>query len=455
MNSVFSGVRRVMRQAAPALLLLGVLLPGATASAKPALLEVEAGTHQLIRESGGVQRVAIGEPSIADVNVINGREILVSGRKIGLTSLLVWPRGASQPREYRVRVVAVRDPSRPPSLDPELAQARIETGTSLEGRLPNLLAHRRARLAATPPAEGKPADRSEVLEDTQVMTEIRIAEVSRSIDQQFGFNLFRAAGNTVGGIGSPGAVGSVSADPATRAITLTGSSGFVPLQNAFNLVYGQRSNGLLGVLSLLEGRGLARVLAEPSLTAQSGQTASFLAGGEFPVPISQGTSGSVTVQYKEFGVRLSLTPTVLSRNRISLKVAPEVSDLDFSTGIQIGGVAVPSLTVRRTDTTVELGDGETFVISGLVSRTLLANVNKVPWLGNIPILGAFFRSTSNARDEKELIMVVTPRLVRPLARQARLPELPGANYDDYSPGFSQLFFEEQGAFNEAQFGFSR
>jgi pilus assembly protein CpaC len=189
----------------------------------------------------------------------------------------------------------------------------------------------------------------------------------------------------------------------------------------------------------------------------SGQTASFLAGGEFPIPVAQGaqTNASITIEYKEFGVRLSLTPTVLSKDRIALKVAPEVSELDFSQSIQLSGVTLPSLRVRRTDTSIELGDGESFVISGLVSNNLLANVDKVPWLGDVPILGAFFKSASSRREEKELIMVVTPHLVKPLAREAQLPTIPGEQYDRYRPGFAGFTMEETGDFNTDAYGFTK
>src|SRR6185295_1696247 len=147
-------------------------------------------------------------------------------------------------------------------------------------------------------------------------------------------------------------------------------------------------------------RGLVHVLAEPSLVAMSGQTASFLAGGEFPVPVQQGSgggagtgsNGGITIEFKEFGVRLQLTPTVLANDRIVLRVAPEVSELNFNAAITTGGVQVPALTVRRTETTVELGDGDSFLISGLVSKNSIANVDKIPCLGSLPIIGAFFRS---------------------------------------------------------------
>jgi pilus assembly protein CpaC len=316
-----------------------------------------------------------------------------------------------------------------------------------------------------------------------VLTEIKIAEVSRSTLQQFGFNVFKNVGNTLGGIAAPGSLTGVQypSYPYTNpsSIVATGNNGqnntvanpvggqatgvfgtqgsLVPLQNAFNLVFGNPVKGLLGVLSILEEKGLARTLAEPSLTAMSGQTASFLAGGEFPVPVSQGAAagGSVTIQYKEFGVRLSLTPTVLARDRIALKVAPEVSDLNFAAGIQVGGVSVPALNVRRTDTSIELGDGESFVISGLVSDSLLNNVDKVPWLGDLPIIGAFFRSSRLNREEKELVMVVTPHLVRPLAKGVPLPQLPGAKYGKYRPGATAFILFENGDYDSTPFGYSK
>ena len=218
---------------------------------------------------------------------------------------------------------------------------------------------------------------------------------------------------------------------------------------------------LAAALSVLESEGLARTLAEPSLTAMSGQTASFLAGGEFPFPTVQNGGGSgnnsITIVFKEFGIRLNLTPTVLARNRIALKVAPEVSQLDYTNGISINGITIPGLDVRRTDTMVELGDGETFVLSGLISNDLVNNVSKIPWLGDVPVLGAFFRNTSINRTDRELIMVVTPHLIRPIAKGSPLPELPGASLDQYRPSFAHTMFMETGDFGQPKSdqGYSR
>ncbi|HSW12401.1 MAG TPA: type II and III secretion system protein family protein [Solimonas sp.] len=430
------------------------LLPAAAAGtdASAGWVEVEQGFHKIIRDNRRVLRVATGDPAVADVTVGGLHDVLVNGKKLGITSLTIWPAGAA-PREFRVRVVPAKYPRTAASkADPELGSAQINPGQGLEGRLPNLAAHRRAKLAALPPKEGAVADSSDVVLGTQVQTSVKIAELSRSTAQRFGLNLFKSSNNTVAGIGAPGSLAGI--DGANGGITLESSSGFQAFRDAYGIVFGNPRDGLVGLLNVLEGKGLARVLAEPTLLATSGQTASYLVGGEFPIPVVQGgsQSNSVTVEYKEFGVRLSLTPTVLSRDRIALKVAPEVSDIDFSAGIQTGGVTVPALRVRRTETSIELGDGESFVISGLVSNTLRRNIDKVPWLGQLPILGAFFRATQLDQEERELIMVVTPHLVRPLAREAKLPPLPGAKYGNYRPSAGQLVFEETG---DSDVGFSK
>lgn len=457
-----------MKSLLPSLLIALACACGIAQAAVPddRVIAVEAGVHKLLRQPQAVSRVAIGDPAVAEVTVINRREVLITGKKNGVTSLLIWPKSGTgdAPTEYRLKVGPVQDPLKVKVTDPDLAQLRSDTAEGLSGSVPTLLAHRRAKIeaqsqaqaAAGSTAAAKVADRSSIDLETQVMTEVKIVEVKRSTLQAYGLNVLKNTGNTTAGLTTPG---SLTAN--TRVAGVGANAGLLgnvasPISNAFNLVIGNPRDGILGVLSFLEQKGLARTYAEPTLTAMSGQTASFLAGGEFPVPVSQGgTTGGITIQYREFGIRLSLTPTVLSRDRIGLKVAPEVSDLDFSAGITTAGVTVPALTVRRTDTTVELGDGESFVISGLVSNSLINNANKVPWLADIPILGAFFKNINVNRTEKELVMVVTPRLVRPLARGGARPPLPGAATDNYRPGFGQLVFEETGKFDQSTFGFSK
>lgn len=409
------------------------------------VLVVERGTHRFFRELGVVARVAVGDPAIADVNLVNRQEMLIAGKSLGMTSLMVWRDVRGQPTMYRVSVVPPRDPNAAAApADPEFRDALISPGQGLSGKLPNLTAHRRAQQQAKAGAEAAVADTSQIELETQVLTEVKIADVSRRSAQQFGFNFGKIGGsgavpNTEIGFSPPGSAPSLA----------TLANPVVPLGEAFNLLVGDPSRRISGVLSMLERKGLAQVLAEPSLLATSGQTASYLVGGEFPVPVSQGgaAAGGISIQFREFGVRLSLTPTVLSRDRISLKVAPEVSDLDFSNAVQIGGVLTPGLRVRRTDTTIELGDGESFVISGLISSSTEDNIDKVPFLGDIPILGAFFRSSRVGREARELIMVVTPHLVRPLARQAQLPMLPGERERRRNPSAAETLFFETGDFS--------
>ncbi|MGJ8668527.1 MAG: type II and III secretion system protein family protein [Oceanococcus sp.] len=429
-----------------------LLVLAATAFAKvdpKDVVIVEQGTHELLRERLSVTRVAVGDESIANVNVINRHELLITGKSKGVTSLLVWYKELKQTRAYRVVVKDIENPLQQGAKpDTALQAARIKEG-DLAGELPSLGAHSRALHQAGDGA----IDASVLPIGTQVLTEIKIAELSRNTLKQYGLN-FLFQGNDGGvGVFKPGSVGGVGdSSQQASASGIENAFGILPLSNAFNIVFSKVSESLVGALSMLENQGLVRVLAQPSLVAMTGQTATFLAGGEFPIPVSQGGSGGISIEYKEFGVRLSLTPTVLASNRIALKVAPEVSELDFSSGVQIGGTSVPALTVRRTDTMVELGDGESFVISGLISRSMMANVDKVPFIGSVPILGAFFKSSRYDREERELVMVVTPHLVKPLKAGAKTPALPGAEYDSYKPNSADLIFLESGQFKT---GYSR
>lgn len=415
-------------------------------------LTIDVGTQQLLRQKAPIRRVAVADPAVADVSVISSRELLLAGKSAGVTSLIVWTRDAkAAPQRYRLQVAS----------------------RSISGSTSDLLSHRDAVLAAGTTSGSTAAgggdnggaqaqtvaDHTMVAVDTQVMSQVKIVDISRTALQEFGINFGHMTPNGAMGLYTPGSASTVGNSTSPVGIEshggfiqngiITSATGFVPIANAFNFLYA--SNSYLGAISVLEQKGLARTLAEPSLTAMSGQTASFLAGGEFPFPtVQNGGSGnnSITIIFKEFGIRLNLTPTVLARNRIALKVAPEVSELDYTNGVSINGITVPGLDVRRTDTMVELGDGESFVISGLVSNTLKNQVDKVPWLGDVPVLGAFFRNTSINRNERELIMVVTPHLVRPMGKDAPLPELPGAAYDQYRPSFAHTMFMENGKFGQ-------
>jgi pilus assembly protein CpaC len=399
-------------------LALGVTLgAGMALGVHAETLHVPAGEQRVVGAPAAISNVAIGDPDIANVSAIDSRQVLVTGKAQGVTSLYVWTRGQRTPASYEVIV-----------------------GSSVP--------HADAKLA-TDEAGAAPA--------AQVQADVKVVEVSRRALKQVGLLFAKNTGSSAIAIAPPGSFNGV--EGGSGSLTFLSDTGFLPLSDAYTLLHGNPENGWFGVLNALEASGFAYTLAEPSLVALSGQSASFIAGGEFPVPVLQNTGGGggssgITVEFKQFGVRLTLTPTVLDARRIMLKVAPEVSELDFSAGITASGVTVPALRVRRTDTSIQLGDGESFVISGLISQSSLSSVDKIPFLGDLPILGAFFRSTRFDREDKELVMLVTPHLVQPIARDATLPTPPGERYRQYNPSFAQLYFNERGTFGASGGGFS-
>lgn len=261
-----------------------------------------------------------------------------------------------------------------------------------------------------------------------VAVDVQFAAVSSTTLKALGFSFAKLTGDLQGAIITPSALSGYSFGGAGGgAVTNNGGSftttNSAPIQSAFNLFLSAPNRGIGAVLSALSSNGLSQLLAQPTLLVRSGEQASFLAGGEFPVPVPQATGGSgntISIQYKEFGVRLSVTPYVLSENNIVLKLAPEVSELDYNNGVQLQGYTVPGIRRRSTETTVELGSGQSFVIAGLNYSNSTINKDKVPFLGDLPVLGAFFKRQQNQKERQELIIVATPRLVEPEAIRPQL-----------------------------------
>lgn len=258
----------------------------------------------------------------------------------------------------------------------------------------------------------------------QVNLQVRISEVNRSLVREIGGNLLsrdNSGGQFLFGAFRGRNIGTISApDPTTGAVTVSPTA----LIDKTTLTAAGRLFGvdLLGALDMGERTGMVATLAQPNLTTVSGETADFLAGGEFPIPVPNPMTGNITIEYRKFGVSLAYTPTVLSNGRISLRVRPEVSELSTEGAIRINGFEIPALSVRRTETTVELGSGESFMIAGLMSNRSVGAVDATPGLGQIPILGSLFRSDQFRRGDSELVIVVTPYLVRPVnADQIVLP----------------------------------
>lgn len=368
----------------------------AAAAAGQDLIRVGAGQHYSYASSSPVKRVAVGDADIADVSILSRNEMLVQGKKPGLTSLLVWEhRYGGKPKTFQLQV----DPVVPV----------VDSGEK------------------APPTG-------------QVQVDVQIVELSRKVLKEFGINLLNSTSQFTVGLFTPSSLRGVTASIG-NPISVDAAT---PFADAFHLVSGSGNRGQVRLLALLEENGLAHTLARPSLVATSGQTASFMAGGEFPIPISQ-SLGQVTITYKPYGIRLNLTPTVFSKGRIAIKLAPEVSELDFINTVNTGTVAVPGVLIRRAETTIELGDGESFIIGGLVSRNMVDNVDKAPVLGDIPILGAFFKSTRFSRQDKELVIIATPHLVKPVAANTPLP-LPGAEYENYDPSWMRVLMYQKEPF---------
>ena len=384
------------------------------ASGRAALqLRIDAGTQKELLIGKGIERMAIADETVAGVALTRqspnspAARLIVTGKAAGRTTLMIWEKGQANAIVYALEV-----------------RRRAST---LNGSLNSMEAHQEARDAAMSAGGEKSAliDRSVVnVRSNTVQVEVKIVEFNRSVLKQAGLNIFSTRANSNGfsfGVFTPSSLRSASFAPG-GAISGEYNN---PLAQAFSLLFNFGKAGIGLNVGFLEGNGMARVLAEPTLVALSGQSASFLAGGELPVPAPQGL-GTTSIEYKPFGIGLTLTPTVLSNDRIVLKVAPEASDLDYTNSLSIGGVAVPAISTRRADTTVELGDGESFIIGGLVSRTTTSNADKVPLLGDIPVLGAFFKQNKYQMSEKELVILVTPHLVKPIARGTDLgPYLPG------------------------------
>jgi pilus assembly protein CpaC len=417
-------------------------------------MALEAGQNRLLVLSDEIGRISVADPGVADLKVITPTQVLLTAKGVGSTDLTLWTR-ANDPLVIALRVTRNLEGLRKqlkelfPGENVAISSAGdlvVLTGEVSDVRMPERIAEV-ARLHSD-----KVANLVKVSGDQQVQLEVRFAEVSREGLRQIGVNLFHMSrdGERVGGaVGPPTFPGDFLNTLNPPYIPGTGPRGrsvpgyqppdvphpqFARTFNFFVSVFDRYP--FSAILSLLEGRGLAKVLAEPTLVTLTGQEARFLAGGEIPIPLSS-TFGGVQVEWKKFGILLRFTPTVIAGSTVNLRLAAEVSDLDQNLAVTIAGTTIPGLSSRQAETTVRLGDGQSFAIAGLLSEQVRSQIDKVPLLGEIPILGALFRSTSFQRNETELLVVVTARMVEPLAPH-QVPPLP-TEYEDNNPSDLALF----------------
>ncbi len=393
----------------------------------------------IVRTSVDVARADVIAGNIANVQAVSARELLITGRGFGNTNVVLWDKNDKQhvlDIAVEVDLKTLNDALK--SVDPQSrnVSARSVMGNIiLTGTVSSAERAKRivelASIMAPQNTGGLPMVQNhlDVAGEQQVLLKCVVAEVNRRATRELGINGFLAGDdfadaflvNQLGGI-NPANIGAAADAAATGTIPfLTGPDG-IPLLEASTLSLGFPRVQMQLFIRAMADNQLASVLAEPNLVAISGETASFLAGGEFPIPVPQGNQ-QVTIQFREFGVRLNFTPVVKAHQRIRLRVAPEVSELDFASAVQIEGFVVPGLTSRATETTVEVGNGQTIAIAGLLNEQVRGLASRIPGLGDLPVLGALFRSTNFQRSLSELVILVTPEVVAPLDAH-QVPRLP-------------------------------
>lgn len=405
--------------ATPAAMAGGIVHLSASTTTKT--IKIAKALPKTVRTDTSFSEIVIGDPEIAVVKPLTDRSFYIIGSKPGSTGIALYNEEKQLVGMLDVQVGANTE-SLNNTLKRALPKSRIRaTSTNgrvvLSGKAKSSIAAARARRIAKQFDEDL-IDSISVQGSQQVKLEVRFIEAQRSKTKSLGVSLRGNDGTTRFSTGGGNLFSAAS--------TLV--SGSVPFGRLVgNLIDSGMKVDIL--VDALEKRGVARRLAEPNLVALSGDTASFLAGGEFPIPVGTGNN-EIKIEFKKFGVGLEFTPTVLENGLIHLRIAPEVSEIDPTNSVKFGGIEIPGLIVRRAETSVELRDGQSFVIAGLLNSTSNYTLRKFPWLGDLPIIGALFRSSSFRKKQTDLVIIVTPRLIKPIAPGTRI----ATPFDQTAPG---------------------
>jgi pilus assembly protein CpaC len=407
--------------------------PSESESRSAAPLRVMVGKSLLINTTERLKRVSVTDPSVADAIVVTPTQILVHGRSAGEVSLLIWDeleRSRSFDLRVDVDVSATAEEERRVFPDEQITVTPSRSAIVLSGHVTTEDIAKRAEMIAAAYSKNVvnvltfgPVGAQEIL------LEVKFAEVDRTAITQLGVNLFSTgATNTIGSTttGQFGGVGGHNISDTIPSPSPNSFTSTTTVSNALNLFLFRPDTHLGATIEALQSQNLLQILAEPNLIAVNGKEASFLAGGEFPFPIVQPGQGftAVTISFKEFGVRLKFTPVIMPNGNIHLRVVPEVSQLDFANGLSISGFTVPALSTRRADTEFELQDGQSFVIAGLIDNRVTNVANKIPWLGDVPILGNFFKSKNAQKSNSELMVLCTVHRISPNPQNPPLPNYP-------------------------------
>lgn len=397
------------------------------------------GRGQLLQFSQDLVRVVVAEPKVADAIVVSPREVMVAAKGVGKTTLAIWE-GSGSPARFDINVHADQDESDKQKMDftAELKATVPDSTIRFDGNAETMVLTGDAPTqAASKKAEALAGTRTKKVinlitvppapDPRQIMLQVRFASIDRTALAEIGFN-FISRNSKLLGAGST----EQFATPRIAQLQTTSSSTSVNFSDLLNLFLFRPDLNIGATIRALQQRNLAEILAEPNLIVVEGKSASFLAGGQFPFPtLTSTTTGGatapvVTVQFKNFGVELDFTPTVTASGAINLKVAPQVTALDFSNAVTVQGTLIPAISARKAETEVVLRDGESFAIAGLIDNRVIKEIDKIKWLGDIPIIGQLFKSTSTKKTNSELLVVVTPHFVKPLSvdEKLKLPEMP-------------------------------
>lgn len=429
-------------------------VPSPNEATGAAPLRVMVGKSLLINTSERLKRVSVTDPAVADISVVTPTQVLVHGRSAGEVSLLIWDeleRSRSFDLRVDVDVTAAAEEEKSVFPDEQIIVTPSRSAIVLSGHVSDESVAQRAGKIA----EAYSKNVVNVLTfgpkgAQEILLEVKFAEVDRTALTQLGVNIFAPGlGNTIA-VSQTGQFGSVSVTRNGTATTTTGSTSTTApvltpptatVSDFLNLFVARTDLNIGAAIKALQARNLLQILAEPNLIAVNGKEASFLAGGEFPFPIVQPGQGftAVTIQFKEFGVKLKFTPVIMPSGSIHLKVVPEVSTLDFTNALQISGFLIPALSTRRADTEFELQDGQSFVIAGLMDNRVTKIANKIPGLGDIPVLGSLFRSQSFQKSKGELMVLCTVRKISPEMKPPAgptnpIPFLDNQQFDGKKPG---------------------
>ena len=421
-----------------------------TANATPALatetqsVHIQVGRSIILNTQARLRRIVVSNPDVLDTATVSPTQLVVTAKAPGSSSLVLWDeRGNARIVDVYsdVDVSGLREsirseyPNEPAEIEPEEGRIIITgevSSKAVEDNLVRLASLYSKNVVDSMTLQAPPREK-------QVMLKVTFAEIDRTKLAQFGINILdTGALNQFGSVstqqfGAPAINGQITG---TGGGSLQGSSGTFAVNNLLNIFVFRPDLNLATTIEALQQKNIAQILAEPNLMARSGEPAKFLAGGEFPFPVVQGGTGvnatALTVVFKPFGVKLEFTATI-EGNNIRLKIAPEVSTLDFSNALQISGFTVPALTTRRAETEIELQNGQGFAMAGLLDRRTTLLMNKIPGIGDVPVLGNLFRSKSYNKTNTELMVMVTPTIVDPLSMPMTAPAPPSMPLHNMNP----------------------